>query len=130
MSYGKLIIAGSRTFNNYQLLEESILAETNNLELGPTEIVSGMAKGADRLGELFAGKHNIKVAYYPANWALYGKKAGFLRNKEMAEYADSLIAFWDGYSSGTKNMIELAYLNNLKTKIIMFHGPSTIQSFE
>ncbi|WP_197026348.1 hypothetical protein [Polaribacter sp. Hel_I_88] len=57
---------------------------------------------------------------FPAEWNKFGKAAGPVRNKEMAIYADALIAFWDGKSRGTKNMIQLAKQNGLLLKVILF----------
>ena len=51
---------------------------------------------------------DIKLSTSPADWDLDGKSAGFKRNVKMAEYADALVAFWDGESKGTKHMIETA----------------------
>lgn len=62
-------------------------------------------------------KKGYTVNYYPANWKLYGKRAGFLRNEQMAQNADALVAFWNGESRGTKNMIELAKRYGLKMRI-------------
>jgi hypothetical protein len=127
----KLIIAGSRNFNNYPKLKEEcdrILEELYFKEvytdLEPIEIVSGHAQGADQLGEKYArdGLYNLKII--KAEWERYGKSAGFLRNERMARYAKddkgTLICFWDGKSSGTKNMIELGKQYNLRTYIIKF----------
>lgn len=97
----KIIIAGGRDFNNYEMLEQEI----NKLQLNITEIISGGAKGADYLGQLYAQKYNIPLKIFKAEWELYGKAAGPIRNKQMGNYADYLIAFWDGQSKGTKNMI-------------------------
>ncbi len=100
----KCILAGGRDFNNYSLLEQKcdlILKDKKDIE-----IVSGTAKGADEMGEIYAAYKRYKVKRFPANWDLYKKAAGFIRNKEMAEYSDALIAFWSG-SRGTENMIEL-----------------------
>src|SRR5699024_1423438 len=80
-------------------------------------IISGTAQGADSLGEKFAHKYQIPVKRFPANWNCYGKKAGILRNRQMAQYASNngiLIAFWDGQSPGTKNMIEISKDMGLK----------------
>jgi hypothetical protein len=113
----KVIIAGSRTFDNYDLLFEKcseILEDYNNIEI---EIVSGNAKGADRLGERFAKEKGFVLTLSPADWNKFGKSAGYIRNKEMAEYADILIVFWDGVSKGTKHMIDLAEKNELKITI-------------
>lgn len=110
----KTIIAGSRSFNNFKLLTEICDKEII------TEIISGTARGADTLGEYYAVTHNILIKRFPANWNKYGKSAGYIRNKKMAEYADALIAFWDGKSKGTKHMIDLATNQGLKIKVIMY----------
>jgi hypothetical protein len=72
----------------------------------------------DQIGEDWAREHNIPVKQFLAQWNIHGKSAGPIRNKEMAEYADALIAFWDGQSKGTKNMIEqMDKLNKLVIQI-------------
>lgn len=71
-------------------------------------IVSGGARGADKLGEVYAKDNGYNLRIFPADWNTHGYKAGFLRNEEMAEYADALAAFWDGKSRGTKHMISTA----------------------
>jgi hypothetical protein len=112
----KIIVAGSRTFNNYVLVKyylDKIINNRTNIE-----IVSGGARGADYLGEKYAKEHSLNLSSFPADWTKYGKSAGFVRNREMAIYADVLVAFWDGNSKGTRHMINLAKENNLKTKII------------
>lgn len=96
----KYIIAGGRDFNNYNL----VCAVCNNLT-GLTEIVCGDARGADALGAKYGEEHGIPIKHFPAKWNEYGKAAGFIRNAEMAEYADCAICFWDGKSKGTKHMI-------------------------
>ena len=73
-----------------------------------SEIVSGCARGADTLGKKYANDHNIPVKKFPAEWNKYGRSAGYIRNTEMADYADILVAFWDGKSLGTKHMIDTA----------------------
>ena len=116
----KVIIAGSRSFNDYKLLIE----EVQSILVNPDtfwEIVSGTSKGADKLGERFAKDFNFKLSKFPAKWNIYGKAAGPVRNEKMAKYADILIAFWDGDSSGTKNMIELANKYNLEVHIIYYN---------
>lgn len=113
----RIIVAGGRDFNNYSLLESKLDYYLSNLE--SFEIVSGGANGADRLGEKYAISKGLKLVMFPADWSL-GKQAGYLRNKEMAEYSTHLIAFWDGKSKGTKHMINLAKENNLKVKVVYY----------
>jgi len=114
----KLIIAGTRTFGNYKLFKESVLKNINISDI--EEIVSGTAKGADSLGELFAFENDIPVKRFPANWEKYGKSAGYRRNVEMAEYGDTLLAFWNGVSKGTLHMINIAKNKNLKVFVIKY----------
>ena len=128
----RVIIAGSRGFNDYKYLESKCLKAFYSLsneyyvlsghikeDLNNIEIISGTAKGADTLGEQFAFNYGIKVKRFPANWNAYGKSAGYIRNEQMAKYAVSdgsygvLIAFWDGKSKGTKHMIDLANKHGL-----------------
>ena len=100
----KVIIAGSRTLSNPLLITQAI--EESGFEV--TEVVSGCAQGVDRAGEDWAALNNIPVKRFPAKWHKHGRQAGWLRNKEMAVYADALIAIWDGKSKGTRHMIEIA----------------------
>lgn len=101
----KVIIAGSRGINRIPALRSMYAWAFCNLR--PTEIVSGTARGVDRYGEEFAQMSKIPVARFPADWDKYGKRAGYLRNEQMAEYADELLALWDGESRGTKHMIDI-----------------------
>ena len=115
----KLIIAGGRNFTNYkklcQICDQLLQDQTN------IEIVSGAHyKGADKLGEQYAKERGYKITQFPTNWKQYGKVAGPKRNKEMAHYADALIAFWDGKSKETKHMIDLAKSSQLKVEIYFY----------
>ena len=84
------------------------------------EIVSGGAKGADMLGERYAAEKGYAIKRFTAEWGKYGKKAGPIRNTEMARYADALVAFYDGESRGTANMIKAAKGNNLQIRVIYY----------
>lgn len=114
----KIIIAGGRNFHNYQMLRDScdfILGDQ-----GVTEVVGGGASGADVLGERYAAEQGIPCRRFEADWQRYGRSAGPRRNVEMADYADALIAFWDGESRGTKHMIEAAQKRGLRVWIIRY----------
>ena len=87
--------------------------ELNLLNEG-VEIVSGGARGADKLGERYAAERGYGLKIFPADWNRYGKRAGYLRNEQMAQYADVCICFWDGESRGTKHMIDLSNRCGLK----------------
>ena len=117
----KVIIAGGRYFSDYALLQEKCdYYLSNKLKTHNVIIVSGHASGADSLGEKFAADHNLQCELYPADWDKHGKAAGPIRNAEMAEVADALIAFWDGQSRGTANMISLAKSKGLSVAVVRY----------
>jgi hypothetical protein len=107
----KVIIAGSRGIVDYNLVKGAIEYGIKHLGITPTEVVSGGARGIDRLGERFAKEKGITIKQFIPDWDGEGKKAGILRNKDMGDYADALISIWDGQSRGTKQMIE--YMKSL-----------------
>ncbi len=109
-----LAVVGSRTFSNYKLLKE----ELNKRKFD--ELVSGGAMGADSLAERYAEEFNILIKLFPAEWTKYGKRAGYLRNKLIADYCNEAIVFWNGRSKGTENVISC--LQNIKRpfKIVKF----------
>lgn len=124
----RIIIAGSRGFNDYDFLENKVIKILKELRPGKAlKIISGTANGADKMGERFAFKYGIDVKRLPAQWDTYGKRAGYVRNNLMAEYAMSdncrgvLIAFWDGKSKGTKMMIDIAERKCLEVFVIVYN---------
>ena len=132
MTY-RVIIAGGRNFNDKYLLEDNLmewildiyLKHIHDNEKVSIEIISGNASGADRLGEEFVKEHLYELKLFPANWNKYGKAAGPIRNRQMAEYAAQadkgvLFAFWDGKSRGTKSMIDLAKQYGLEVHVINY----------
>lgn len=113
----KTIIAGSRDINDYELVVAAI--EQSGFTI--TEVVSGKARGVDTLGEAWAKIHNIPVKPFPAEWRPKGKldkAAGIKRNINMGNYADALIAVWDGKSRGTEHMIRIATVKGLKVFVL------------
>ena len=104
----KVIIAGSRDITSYESIKQAIFNASMCGIPEITEVVSGTARGVDMLGERYANDNNITIVKYPAQWGIYGKKAGYIRNEEMAHYADALISVWDGVSRGSKHMINIA----------------------
>ena len=107
----KVIIAGGRDFDDYNYMSSELteLFENSAYFKGITiKIISGMAKGADSLAIRYADEHKLTKVLFPANWKSYPRIAGFLRNEDMLSIATHLIAFWDGKSSGTKDMIDIA----------------------
>ncbi len=114
----KVIVAGSRDFNDYKILKEKLDFYLQNHE--NIEIVSGTARGADKLGERYAKEKELKVKRFPADWKKHGKKAGYLRNEDMAKYATHAVIFWDGKSKGTGHMINLCKKYELNYRVIRF----------
>jgi len=130
----KVIIAGGRDFDNYErLCEVCDYLLKNKTDI---QIVTGKAKGVDSLGERYARERGYSVKEFPAKWNdltatpcvvktnrggyEYNALAGHNRNEEMAEYGDALIVFWNGKSSGTKNMIGLGDKYKLQVKTIIY----------
>jgi len=113
----KLIVAGSREGIPkdavHYVLDEEIDVDDE------LEIVSGGARGVDKFGEEWAFLNNVDVKRFPADWKQYGKRAGFVRNAEMARYGDMLFAFHDGISKGTLHMINV--MKDLKKPVYVFH---------
>ena len=120
-----VIICGSREFENYELLKEKcnhLLSRKLNDPNIKVVIISGCAKGADSLGEKYASEIGLEILKYPADWDKYGKRAGYLRNKQMAEIGNAVIAFMvpgEDKNRGTKNMISLARAGNLLVREII-----------
>jgi hypothetical protein len=114
----RVIIAGGRDFQDLDKLVE--VCDRVFKDYQQVEIVSGVANGADKLGELYANERGHLIKQFPADWEKYGKSAGYRRNAEMAKYAGALIAFWDGTSKGTSHMINLAKEKGLKLLIIKY----------
>lgn len=121
----RIIVAGSRTFSDYPLMEQTL---NSYLERKSSDVkiqfVSGTARGADSFGEVFAKNNGYEVKRFPAQWDVYGKSAGYRRNAAMADYTAQrtgvLFAFWDGSSRGTMHMINLAKDKGLDVHIVRF----------
>lgn len=131
----KILVAGGRDFNDFQLMQQTVMGiildrlmalkdKGFELNIGDVEIVSGGANGADTLAEQFADNMNFSKYIINADWNKHGKKAGILRNNDMADYCikDSVdcvcICFWDSISKGTKHMIDIAKRHHIDTIII------------
>ena len=118
----RIIIAGSRKFNNYEKLSSTINKIISTIKDEDIEIISGGCTGADALADKYAWKNEIRFSVFPADWTTYGKAAGPIRNRQMAEYAAKadrgiLIAFPIGESRGTRNMINVAKKYGLEVYI-------------
>jgi len=127
----RVIIAGSRGFNDYKYLSSKIDDYIKKNPSNTLEIISGTAVGADTLGSIYAEEHHIHLTEMPAQWEYYGRAAGILRNCDMVKYASAsrekgvLLAFWDGKSVGTKHVIEEANRRGLEVKVFNYNSIGT-----
>ena len=110
----RTIIAGSR---NTQMAVHKVFKAIEHCGFPVTEIVSGCGGNVDHAGEYVADVKHLTLHRFPADWVKYGRKGGPMRNRQMAEYADALIAIWDGKSKGTKNMIDEAKKRGLSVYV-------------
>lgn len=116
----KVIVAGCRDLADYELLKEKCDFYLQNQQPEDIVVISGHASGADALGERYAHERGLQLETYPADWKAHGRAAGLIRNAKMAMVADALIAFWDGKSRGTKNMIDTAKKHNLHVAVVRY----------
>lgn len=102
----KLAIVGSRSFQDSALLEK-VLSEDPFTGMSINTIVSGAAAGADTLAREYAKKHRLMLIEFPADWLNKGRYAGYLRNMDIIDAADVVLAFYDGTSKGTRHSMEI-----------------------
>jgi len=114
-----IIVAGTRTFNDYDLLEKTLDYLLKNKD--SFTVICGEANGADKLGKRYAVSHSQSVRSFPAEWDKYGKSAGYKRNDQMAEVADAVVCFYDGTSKGTKHMIDIAKSKGIPLRIVFYN---------
>ena len=113
-----LIVAGGRDFDDWDMMNEALYRFPMILV---TEFVNGMCEtGADEMAREYARKRGRKVHKFPADWDELGKKAGPIRNGVMAAFAHVLIAFWDGKSPGTRDMINKALKAGLEVHVYRY----------
>ena len=122
----KIVIFGSRDFTDYEYADKFI----STFDDSSIEIISGCARGADKIGEQYALEHNVTLYKFPAEWNKYGKSAGFVRNNQMADFCDMGICFWDGKSPGTKHMIESLKKRNKICYIILYNENKVIKTLD
>lgn len=112
----KCVIAGSRNISDYKYIDQAFTSCSWSDKI--TEIVSGAARGVDALGEELAEKKGLELSKFPADWSK-GKKAGHLRNKDMAKYTDiAIVIMINGGSKGSLNMID--QMRKLKKPCLVF----------
>jgi hypothetical protein len=129
----KIIVAGSRSIEDYELLKKVMVQ--SNAAFKATEIISGGARGVDKLGERWAKEHKIPLRIMKAEWnklnvpgavidvrpgeeeGWYNSRAGIQRNEQMGDYADAAVILWDGKSNGTRHMTN--YMKKLGKKVFV-----------
>lgn len=118
----RVIVAGSRNLDDYALVCKTLDPIFAPLPKDDTVILSGTARGADTLGERYASEHGYTVVRYPADWDTHGRRAGIIRNEQMALDATHLVAFWDSISKGTRHMIAAASGRGIDVWVIRFEA--------
>ena len=110
----RVIIAGSRSIRDYAKVCDAV----KQSGFAISRVISGLAGGADTLAVRYALEHGLPCDPFPADWKQWGRRAGYLRNEQMAQHADALIAVWDGKSPGTRHMIRLAQARGLPVYVL------------
>ena len=126
----RCIVAGSRTITELDVVKDAVVNATFHHQVD--EIVSGGARGVDTLAGVVAGMLDLQFTEMPADWERHGRRAGYLRNEEMALYAKEtppggLVAVWDGISRGTKHMIDIARREGLLVHVVIVAPVSILQ---
>lgn len=118
----KVIVAGGRDFLDYNKAKHDILEAINDGFISwDDELVCGKARGADMIGwQVWNQVIKNKIHDFPADWDKHGRAAGPIRNSEMGQFADKLIAFWDGESKGTKHMIDYMAKLDKPVRVILY----------
>lgn len=115
----RIIVAGSRDFADYNFLRDKLdflLSRVNE----DVTIISGCARGADSLGERYARERGLALVRMPADWHKYGKRAGYMRNVEMAKAATHCVIFRVNHSKGSSHMLAIAKDFQMCTRIYDF----------
>jgi hypothetical protein len=108
-----IAVVGSRDFEDLDAVRKYVRELPNDVI-----IISGGARGVDTAAIEEATRIGLACKIYPADWNQYGKKAGIIRNQQIVDVADEIVAFWDGHSRGTKNTIHQAQRAGKRVTII------------
>lgn len=114
----RVIVCGSRTWSDLEPIDEALTCLNSGID-GPLVVVhGGCPSGADRLANEWAKASAVKVEVFPAHWDRYGASAGPKRNRQMAKAGASMcLAFWNGESRGTLDMITAATQHGIPVRI-------------
>ena len=103
----RVAVVGSRDVVDSSKIQHQIATVLRSYPVVP-ELVSGGARGVDRLAEMAARSLHVPMLIFKADWLAHGKRAGFLRNQQIVDNCDEVHAWWDGKSKGTAHTIALA----------------------
>jgi hypothetical protein len=122
----RILVCGSRDWDDREMIRNAIMKECDRSTMPAplhVTIINGAARGADRISSEIAEELGVGILEVPANWSIWGKMAGPIRNEEMLKYApDVVLAFWDGMSKGTKNMVQIAKRKGFEVKVFLRNG--------
>lgn len=110
----KVAVIGSRGFDDYDLVKETLS------DLNITLLVSGGARGADSLGERYAKENGIETLIFKPDWKKHGPAAGPLRNTDIVNNSEMVVAFWDGESRGTQDSMKKAEQQGKKVLVVHY----------
>jgi hypothetical protein len=113
-----LAVVGSRAFTNQEVVFYFLEAYHQVFGDNLTIVSGGCPSGPDHFAELFAKQNNVPIILYPADWDIHGKAAGFIRNSDIVNRCDEVIAFWDRKSNGTRDTIRKAEKQNKEVIIV------------
>ena len=114
----KVLVCGGRDYNDYDVLKCVMEKVMDCYSAEVKVVISGLAKGGDKLGERWAEENDIEVEGYRAEWNKYGKRAGWLRNVRMADEGrpNVIVALPGG--RGTKMMIDIGVDRKIDTIVV------------
>jgi len=116
----RLAVVGTRTFERVDLVDAHL--DRWRSQHSPLIIVSGGARGADRLAASYAKRHCLELLQFRADWAQHGRRAGAIRNRQIVDNADALVAFWDELSPGTRITLEMAARGGVPAMVVTVDG--------
>jgi len=103
-----IAVVGSRMFNDYTLFKTSLEKILFELSVNKIKFISGGAIGSDNMAEKFAQESNINIKIIEPDWKQYGKGSAIIRNRQIVQLSDVVIAFWNNESKGTLSVINFA----------------------
>jgi hypothetical protein len=114
----KLAVIGSRDFTEYDFFKEKLEYLTQNIEEDIVYVSGGCKNSADELIKKYCKENNYELIEFLPDYKQYGKAATHIRNSQIVEFSDALIAFFNGSSPGSKSTISKAKKKGLKVKIV------------